>query len=127
MVTRIRWYTNSKEMMMINNAVTFTAVVDHASDWTEQANTLDDAIDILRDLIESDGHHIFMGIGKWGFNSRGGHANPRIIVKWCDTDTGKTQTKTIRANDIDYQMIASYQTRYLAYLKGKYPEKYRYW
>lgn len=127
MGTRVIWYTSEEEMKMINNNITFVAVVDHDSEWTESVNTLDEAVEVLRDLIESDGHHIFMGLGKWGFHCRYGHGHPRIMAKWCDTNTGKTCSKTIRVNGINYHDIASYQTRYLAYLKGKYPEKYGNW
>lgn len=124
---RIIWYTDVQEMKMINENITFVAIVDHDNDWSEITNTFEKAVEILRDLIESDGHHVYMGMGKWGFNCRYGHGHPRIILKWCDTNTGKTQTKSIRVDGIDYQKIASYQTRYLAYLKGQYPEKYSRW
>ena len=127
MKNRVMWETNEEEMKMINKDITFTAVIDHKIEWTETVDTFDKAVEILRDLIESDGHHIYMGMGKWGFNCHYGHGHPRIMLKWCDTETGKAQTKTIRANKIDYQNIASYQTRFHAYLKGQYPEQNHYW
>lgn len=123
MKNRVMWYTDANEMKMINKNVSFVAVIDHANEWEEKTNDFDKAIEILRDLIESDGHHIYMGMGKWGFNCHYGHGHPRIMLKWCDTNTGKMQTKTVRVDGIDYQQLASYQTRYFAYLKGKYPNK----
>jgi len=123
---RMRWYTSEEEMRMINPDITFVAVVDHKSEWTEEVATFDEAVQLLRDLIESDGHHIFMKVDRWRRNS-GSMASIHSNVVWCDTETGKTCSKTIRVKGIDYQKIASYQTRYLAYLKGKYPDKYRYW
>ena len=123
---RMRWYTDEKEMRMINPNITFVAVVDHKSDWTEEVATFDEAVQLLRDLIESDGHHIFMKVDRWRRNS-GSMASIHSTVVWCDTETGKTCSKTIRVKGIDYKEIASYQTRYLAYLTGQYPEKYRYW
>jgi len=123
---RMRWYTNEEEMKMINPNVTFIAVVDHKSEWTEEVATFDEAVQLLRDLVESDGHHIFMKVDRWRRNS-GSMASIHSTVVWCDTETGKTCSKTIRVKGIDYKTIASYQTRYLAYLKGQYPEKYRHW
>lgn len=125
-MNRMIWYTSEEEMKMINPDITFIAVVDHKSDWTEETKTFDEAIQILRDLVESDGHHIFMGVDRWRHN-QACRASIHSTVKWCDTETGKTYSKTIRVNGIDYQRIASYQTRFLAYLKGQYPDKYRYW
>lgn len=123
---RMRWYTSEEEMRMINPDITFIAVVDYKSEWFEEVATFDEAVQLLRDLIESDGHHVFMKVDRWRRNS-GSMTSIHSTVTWCDTATGKTCSKTIRVKGINYQKIASYQTRYLAYLKGKYPDKYRYW
>lgn len=123
---RMRWYTSEEEMRMINPNITFIAVVDYKSEWTEEVATFDEAVQLLRDLIESDGHHVFMKVDRWRRNA-GSMTSIHSTVTWCDTTTGKTCSKTIKVKGINYQQIASYQTRYLAYLKGQYPDKYRHW
>ena len=124
---RIYWVTDEKEMALINPDLSFVAVVDHESKWTEEVKTFQEAIQLLRDLVESDGHHIFVKVDRWRHDHNYGNGVPHSKVVWCDTNTGKLHTKTIRVNGVTCQMIASYQTRFLAYLKGQYPEKYRYW
>lgn len=125
---RVIWKTSEQELKTINPDVTFAAVIDYDSAWFETANTVAEAVEILRDLIESDGHHVFMGVDKtWRFNSCRDGAAPHLIVKWCDTITGKAQTKTINARGVTYYDIAVRHTAILAELKQQNPEKYKYW
>lgn len=119
------WGTTEKEMKLVNPDVTFIAVVDRASGWTEEAKTYDDAIQILRDLVESDGHHIFLRADGWR-TSPGSFKSIHSIITWFDTQTNKTYSKTIRANGIDCQMIVDYQAKCLKYLRENYQERFQY-
>lgn len=119
------WGTTEKEMKLVNPDVTFIAVVDRASGWTEETKTYGEAIQILRDLVESDGHHIFIRADRWR-TSPGSFKSIHSIITWFDTKTNKTYNKTIRAHGVDCQMIVDYQMKCLKYLREKYQESFQY-
>lgn len=109
----LRWQTNAEEMKKVNPNVTFIAVVDYQSGWYEEADTYDKAIEIMRDLIESDGHHVLVRIDRWRGSNGNRHAQAKMtsIMTWCNTLTGKMESKTIKANGINYGMISKYQRK----------------
>ena len=119
------WNTTEQEMKQINSNVTFIAVVDRDSGWTEEVSSYEDAIQLLRDLVESDGHHIFIRADAWRM-SPGSFKSVHSIITWFDTQTNKTYSKTIRANGIDCKMIVYYQTKCLKYLRANYQQNFQY-
>ena len=88
--------------LMETRKPTFTAVIDAGSEWYEITNTLEDAVSLLRDLVESDHHHVFTKVTKWMPQSHGRNASIACHVCWVDTLDGSFYSKTIRINGITY-------------------------
>lgn len=107
----LRWQTSAEEMKQINPNVKFLVVVDHVNDWYEEAETYEKAIEIARDLIESDGHHVLVRIDRWRGSNGMRHASAKMVsmITWCDTQTGKMMSKTIKAIGITYGKISTWQ------------------
>jgi hypothetical protein len=78
---------------------TYTAVVEYSIGWYESCKTAEEAVQLLRELVEADGHHVFMKqtpfIGGYTHSDRN-KISSRLY--WCDTLTGKTLTKQIKVN-----------------------------
>jgi hypothetical protein len=77
--------------------ITYTAIIDGA-DWMEVTNTFDEALDLLRGLVEADGKHIFQKVNNWVFQSHGANASAVARVIWTNTTNGKQESKGIRVN-----------------------------
>ena len=98
--------------IMESRKPTFTAVVDAGSEWYEITETFEEAVTMLRDLVEADHHHVFVKVTKWMQQSHGPNASIACHVCWVDTMTGATYSKTIRINGITYKDCGSYWHRY---------------
>ena len=88
--------------LMEERKPTFTAVVDYNSEWFEVTNTFDEAVTLLRDLVEADHHHVFVNVTEWREQSCGKKASIACHVCWIDTLDGSRYSKTIRVNGIVY-------------------------
>lgn len=88
--------------LMETRKPTFTAVVDFDSEWYEVTNTFDEAVTMLRDLVEADHHHVFTKVTNWREQSHGRNASIACHVCWIDTLDGSSYSKTIRINGITY-------------------------
>lgn len=78
---------------------TYTVVVEYSIGWYESCKTAEETVQLLRELVEADGHHVFMKqtpfIGGYTHSDRN-KISSRLY--WCDTLTGKTLTKQIKVN-----------------------------
>lgn len=88
--------------LMETKKPTFTAVVDFESKWFEITETFEDAVTLLRDLVEADHHHVFIGVTTWHQQSHGKNASIACRVQWVDTLDNSHYNKTIRVNGITY-------------------------
>ena len=86
--------------LMETRKPTFTAVVDYDSEWFEITDTFEEAVTMLRDLVESDHHHVFTKVTEWRPQSCGPKASIACHVCWVDTLDGSSYSKTIRVNGI---------------------------
>lgn len=80
----------------------FVAVIESSINWTEEFDTVDEAIEVLRGLVEADKRYTFAGTTNFHFQSHGKNASKAMQVKWLWTDeNGKphTHSKNIRIKD----------------------------
>lgn len=88
-----------EEKIAITANLTYTAVID-GKDWQEVTETFEEAVALLRDLVEADHHHVFQTVTSWRACSTGRNASISCQAKWVDTLNGKTFTRTIRVNGL---------------------------
>ena len=116
---------------LIANECIYTAVVEHSIGWYESCKTAEEAVQLLRELIEADGHHIFMRQTPF----RGGYTHydrDKISshLYWCDTLTGKTLSKQIKVNIQigDIPEVIKYwdeqEAQWKKEMKERYPWRY---
>ena len=63
------------------NHSTFTVVVDHASNWCETTKTFEEALTMIRELVEADHQHIFINVTDWRSQSYGKNATIACHVR----------------------------------------------
>lgn len=81
----------------------YIAVVEHSIKWEEECNSVQEAIELLRGLIEADKRYIFAGTGDFHWQSHGPKASLAMQVKWFFVDGNnvpKLTCKTIRVKDL---------------------------
>lgn len=71
-------------------------------------NTLEEAIELLRGLVEADHHHVFNTITPWRICGTTNQVSIPRQIKWIDTLTEKFLTRTIRVNGLTNKNIKSY-------------------
>lgn len=102
--------------------VEYIAGVECSIGWYESCKTEAEAIQLLRELVEADGHHVFMRYDsiKPGYYDERNKLISRLT--WCNTLTGKTETKRITVKNVRVSEIKEYQ-EFLAYAyRGKFFE-----
>ena len=80
----------------------FVAVVESSIDWYEEADTLEEAIQILRDLVETDKSYHFAGTTTFHWQSHSVNASLALAVKWIYIDENgvpHNKSKNIRVKD----------------------------
>lgn len=80
----------------------FVAVVESSINWYEEANTLEEAIQILRDLVETDKNYHFTGVTTFHWQSHSKNASLALAVKWIYIDENglaHNKSKSIRVKD----------------------------
>lgn len=82
-----------------NKKVTYDVLIA-GKDWIETTNTLDEAIQLLHDLVEADHEHIFLTITNWDCLSHGKNASIIKVMRWMNIKTGKQLCKTIKVNGV---------------------------
>lgn len=73
--------------------------VESSINWTEETNTVEEAVTLIRELVETDKRYTFAGTTNLRFNSHGKDATMSMQVKWLWHDEeGKAHMmcKTIR-------------------------------
>lgn len=95
-------YINRQKMIdnyLATHECVYTAVVEYSIGWYESCKTAEEAVKLLRELVEADGHHILMKqtpfMGGYTHSDRN-KISSRLYQ--CDTSTGKTLTKQIKVN-----------------------------
>ena len=80
---------------LATHKVQYIAGVECSIGWYESCDTEAEAVQLLRKLVEADGHHVFMRYNpvSCGYYHEGKKLIGSII--WCNTLTGKTETKRI--------------------------------
>lgn len=93
--------------------MTYLVCVDSSIDWKEEFSTLEEAIETIRGLVETDKRYTFAGTTNFRFNSHGKDSTATMQVKWLYMgDDGKP-----------HQMCKS--IRRLGWTRAdEYPEKY---
>ena len=86
-----------REYLNTNNCL-FTAIIEHSIGWTEAFTTEAEAVTTLRELVEADGHHIFMKQTQFDHGDYGEKETIFCKLQWVNTLTGKTLSKRIRVN-----------------------------
>lgn len=101
--------------LMEKNHPTFTVVIDHTINWYETTKTFEEALRMIRELVEADHHHIFINVTEWRAQSYGKNATIACHVQWIDSLDGSRYSKTIRVNgivhgDCDYSQYKKYES-----------------
>lgn len=95
-------YWNLFNSLVETRKPTYTVVVDAESKWYEVTETFEEAVTLLRDLVEADHHHVFVEVTKWHQQSHGKNASIACRVCWVDTRDNSKYCKNIRINGIVY-------------------------
>lgn len=80
----------------------FVAVVESSIGWYEETDTLEEAIQILRDLVEVDKSYHFAGTTTFHWQSHSSNASLALAVKWIYIDKDgipHNKSKNIRVKD----------------------------
>ena len=80
----------------------YIAIIESSINWTEETNTVEEAVTMLRDLVETDKRYTFAGTTTFHWQSHGPNASKAMQVKWVWQDEqGKAHTmcKGIRIKD----------------------------
>ena len=89
--------------------VEYIAGVECSIGWYESCKSEAEAVQLLRELVEADGHHVFMRYDsiKPGYY---GEKNKLIgRLTWCNTLTGKTETKRITVKNVRVSEMKEWQ------------------
>lgn len=82
---------------LAEHEVRYIAGIECSIGWYESCATQAEAVKLLRELVEADGHHVFMRYDPVSFGRSYGERNKLLgKVVWCNTLTGKTETKRIK-------------------------------
>ena len=82
---------------LAQHEVQYIAVVEHSIGWYESCATEAEAVKLLRELVEADGHHIFIRYNKINVGKTYGEHNKLLgNIVWFNTVTGRTESKRIK-------------------------------
>lgn len=88
------------EIERLENAKVTYEVILAGKDWIETTNTTDEAIQLVRDLVEADHEHILLSISSWHHLSHGKDASIIKVIRWLNIKTGKHLSKTIKVKGV---------------------------
>lgn len=60
----------------------YIVLVDAKNDWTEEVDTVEEGIEMLRMLIETEKKYTFAGTTEFHYQSHGPNASKAMQVKW---------------------------------------------
>lgn len=84
----------------------YVAVIEQSILWEEETETVEEAIEMLRGLIETDKRYSFAGTTSFKWTSRAETAKKTMIVKWgYEDENGKYHTMSKRIYIKDYHPI----------------------
>lgn len=81
----------------------YIAIVESSINWTEEVDTVENAIQLLRDLVETDKRYTFAGTTNFHWQSHGANASKAMQVKWLYMDeegNPHTMSKSVRIKDM---------------------------
>ena len=82
---------------LAQHEVQYIAVVEHSIGWYESCTTEAEAVKLLRELVEADGHHVFIRYNKINVGKTYGEHNKLLgNIVWFNTVTGRTESKRIK-------------------------------
>ncbi len=74
----------------------FKVNVDSESNWMEYTNTFEEAVNLIRGLMEADGKTHYIRTNNWTHASKSKNASCQILWTVTNGNTAKTVSKTIQ-------------------------------
>lgn len=103
--------------------VKYVAVVEHSIGWYESCDTEAEAVKLLRDLVEADGHHVFIRYNQVSIGKNYGEHNKLLgNIVWINTITGKTESKRIKVEGAKVSDITALTELYAYSRKARFLE-----
>ena len=84
---------------LAEHEVQYIAGVECSIGWYESCATQAEAVKLLRELVEADGHHVFIRYNPICFGRKYGEHDKLLgNIVWFNTITGRTETKRIKVS-----------------------------